>query len=63
MANTKRTESKPKDESQRQDFNFPCCDFEEMFKKMQEKFGGDGSSDCAEMMRQMCCGTSKEKVK
>ncbi len=61
MADQKKTESRPKEDSQNKGFN--CCDgnFEDMFKKMQEFCGSkEKSFDCCEMMQQMF-GNNAEK--
>jgi hypothetical protein len=61
MADSKQKDSTAKEESRTSGFNFPCGNFEEMSKMMQNFFGGGGSpNDCCEKLQQMCRGTSKE---
>jgi hypothetical protein len=63
MANSKKTNSKSKTDTQKERSN--CCEgnFEEMFRKMKEFWGANEKSfDCCEMMQQMS-GNMTDKPK
>jgi hypothetical protein len=64
MADSQKTKSNSKQESQASGFKFPCGNFEEMFKMMQNFCrDGEGSFNCCEKMQQMCGDAPKESQK
>jgi hypothetical protein len=64
MADSQKTKSTPNQKSQEPAFNFPCGNFEKMFKMMQNFCGdGEGSFNCCEKMQQMCGGAPEKSEK